>query len=135
MHSAWAASLVLGLAMMGQHMANGSVPPCFMEERTAVPYPCLQTVHLHSCLAGRSYSLREGNYLSQYFFWLLHIFLTRRKNATVNSVLVATQICELSHLPADAYCTNKDSAGIAWERSQEVKHCRINCFVVRVHFL
>lgn len=45
------------------------------------------------------------------------------------------QIRKLRHLPADEYSTNKDTAGIVWERPQEVKDCRINCFVIRVLFL
>lgn len=45
------------------------------------------------------------------------------------------QICKLKHLPADEYSTNKDTAGIVWERPQEVQDCRINCFAIRVPFL
>lgn len=49
MHSAWAASLVLGLAMMGQHMANGSVPPCFMEKGQQCPIPVFRQ---YTCTAA-----------------------------------------------------------------------------------
>lgn len=56
---------------------------------------------------------REGNYFSQHYFSLPHIFLEREKTPTVTSLGVAMQIYELSHLPADTYCTNKDSAELS----------------------
>lgn len=59
----------------------------------------------------------------------------RERNPVVISLRVAMQICKLRHLPAHGSSSNKDIAGIVWERPQEVKDCRINCFFIRVLFL